>query len=104
MSGVIMEDGTQYEHCQGCRGRHEDGSYSERGAWVAFHDLAYQERNELWKCGRDLCAECVQTAHECELKSCHERATVLADGTDWIYQFCDRHFDELGLEQYHFPF
>lgn len=46
MSGVIMEDGTQWERCNQC------------GAWVRIQDLCYEYPSPEFTCGRDLCNKC----------------------------------------------
>jgi hypothetical protein len=46
MSGVIMEDGTQWEHCNKC------------GKFVEINHLFYQKPDEENKYGLDLCLDC----------------------------------------------
>lgn len=48
MSGVIMEDGQQWEHCNIC------------GGWVKIEDLGYEPKSKAHPYGRDVCVKCVQ--------------------------------------------
>lgn len=50
MSGVVMEDGTQFERCNGC------------AAWVDIDALRYERPSLLHKYGRDLCGKCAAPA------------------------------------------
>lgn len=52
MSGVIDEDGTQWEHCNAC------------GGWVRIQDLLYEAKSEEHPYGRDLCATCATAKAE----------------------------------------
>lgn len=56
MSGVITEDGRQFEHCQGCDGAGDD--YSPRGRWVEITKLCFEEPTREFRFGRDLCSDC----------------------------------------------
>lgn len=57
MSGVIDENGVQWEHCHGCLGEGTP-DYSERGKWVRIDDLVYERPSIEFPYGRDLCWEC----------------------------------------------
>ncbi len=46
MSGVIMEDGRQFERCNRC------------GEFELLQNLVYEEPTETYECGRDLCQVC----------------------------------------------
>jgi len=46
MSGVIDEDGQQWEHCHAC------------GGWEQIELLTYEEPTEEFEYGRDLCVPC----------------------------------------------
>jgi hypothetical protein len=46
MSGVLDEDGTQWEHCNRC------------GTWVRIQDLVYEKPTVKYTYGRDLCSQC----------------------------------------------
>ena len=46
MSGVILENGEQWEHCNAC------------GGWCLIDDLYYEEPSEKYEYGRDLCPPC----------------------------------------------
>lgn len=48
MSGVIDDNGVQWEHCNEC------------GKWVRYHHLKYEPPSRDHKYGRDLCPECYQ--------------------------------------------
>lgn len=66
MSGVIDENGQQWERCNRC------------SDWVRFQELHFEEPSDAYDCGRDLCGDCVQevTAIEdkptpqCEVEGC----------------------------------
>jgi len=47
MSGVIDEDGQQWEHCNGCT------------RFVRIEDLGYEQPTARFKYGRDLCPDCL---------------------------------------------
>jgi NAD-dependent SIR2 family protein deacetylase len=49
MSGVIDENGVQWERCNGC-GKH-----------VRLDDLGYEKPSKKFPYGRDLCVECADT-------------------------------------------
>lgn len=57
MSGVIDNDGNQWEHCHGCTGEGMP-EYSPRGKWVMIQNLKYQQPTAEFPYGRDLCAIC----------------------------------------------
>lgn len=46
MSGVIDENGQQWERCNRCAG------------FTKFEDLQYEERSEQFEYGRDICPSC----------------------------------------------
>lgn len=46
MSGVIDDDGQQWERCNGC------------GEYVPIESLRYEQPSEKFEYGRDLCADC----------------------------------------------
>lgn len=47
MSGVIDEDGQQWEHCDGCT------------KFVKIEELLYEQPTGRYKYGRDLCKKCM---------------------------------------------
>ena len=47
MSGVVMDDGQQWERCNCC------------GKWVKIQNLGYEKPTAGYKHGRDLCVSCV---------------------------------------------
>ena len=46
MSGVICDDGVQWERCNGC------------GGWSKLDELYYERPNQKHPDGRDLCPRC----------------------------------------------
>lgn len=46
MSGVILDDGVQWEHCNVCAG------------WVRLEDLGYEPPTPAFTYGRDICIKC----------------------------------------------
>lgn len=49
MSGVIDDNGVQWEHCNGC------------GKWVRIDNLGYLQPTAQHGSGLDLCVDCVDT-------------------------------------------
>lgn len=52
MSGVIDDDGTQWEHCNNC------------GKWVKIQNLRYEPKSAEFPSGRDLCKKCAEKPKE----------------------------------------
>ncbi len=51
MSGVVDDNGQQWEHCTQC------------GKWVRFQNLWYEEPTPKHPHGRDLCKHCAAASH-----------------------------------------
>lgn len=85
MSGVIDEDGTQWEHCNGCTGEGTE-DFSERGKWVRIEDLTYEKPSEKYPYGRDLCFDCAMKSNQEEIEFEPETVTIQLKG----YGLCSK--------------
>lgn len=88
MSGVIMEDGTQYEHCNRC------------GCFVELSKLKYEQPSVNYECGRDLCPECsdILTMQDgmvinCEVEGCQDEVVeeIVNANTKQALFYCHNH-------------
>lgn len=66
MSGVIDENGVQWEHCNVCT------------KWVKIQDLGYEPPSAEYDCGRDICLECTNK---------HPNIEIIIPAKGWIPRF-----------------
>ena len=89
MSGVIDEDGVQWERCNRCAG------------FTRFENLCYEEPTDEFRFGRDLCEDCVNAmlnGGPTILPTDQLRDQLSQEESERIHREVEENIDKFGLK------